>query len=406
MNKKLGIFGVALLSTISTQGLLAQSAASNGQFSLQGRLKGNNGQAVADGQHTVTVNLYTRGSGQMAYSETDQVTTVDGVFSTMVGDNGSGGSNLMIDANADYEIGIMVDNGQELSPRLRVGDAISAIHADMASNASAVGGFRVDSTGLMGNALVTTDANGRLRSSLFGNSTVTSINGLRGDINLQVTGNGVTADTTGGMLRLNFTGSGDSNGLSFPYNNALNLGSGDAFSLSNSGSGAVGVFTNNGSGSALNLSGNSTSNAALRIQNRANGSGARAISSVNASGNETFEVMANGQTMINSTVGNALNVTTTATGEAALAVNGGLRLNGPVGTSTLDLSTGSMTITNPFVKSNSIIMLTVTSATNGATIVPLRIASQENGSFMVSPIQGTLGLLTGSLSFNYLIINR
>jgi hypothetical protein len=439
MKKGLGLFSIALLTAVSANGLLAQSNTSaSGEFSLQGRLTSMTGGPVADGQHSVTLNIYARGSGsgsgQAMYTETDQVTTVNGIFSTMVGDNGNNGSKLMVDGSSDYEIGIAVDNSTELAPRLRIGDAVSAIRADMAANANAVGGFMIDSTGTRANSIVTTDANGRLRGSLLGNSSVTSINGLTGNINLQVTGTGISTDTTGGVLRLNFTGSGSGNGggnLSFPFTNSSNLSSGDVFSLNNSGSGSVGVFANNGSGSALratsNLStstsgtieatnngtgsaisamSNSTANAALRIQNRASGANSRAISSVNATGTATFEVMANGQTMINSTVGNALDVTTSAAGEAALSVNGGLRLNGPVGTGTLDLSNGSTVINNAHVKANSIVMITMTSATNGATIVPIRVSSQGNGSFTVSAVQGVLGSLTGSLSFNYLVINQ
>jgi hypothetical protein len=413
MNKGLGLLGTALLTSIFATGLVAQptndNASASGQFSLQGRLMTSAGQAVADGQHTVTINIYGQGSSstQAMYTETDQVTTVNGVFSTMVGDNGNGGSKLMINGDGNYEIGMMVDNGAELTPRLRIGDAVSAIRAHVAANAEAVGGYTVDSTGLRANSLVTTDASGHLNSSLLGNSMVTSINGLRGNVNLQVTGSGVSADTTGGVLHLNFTGGGTGGGsLSFPYTNSLNLATGDVFSLSNSGSGAVGVFTNNGTGSAINVMGNSSTNAALHIQNRATDANARAISSVNSNGAATFEVMGNGQTMINSSVGNALNVTTSAAGEAALAVNGGLKLNGPVGTGTLDLSNGSVVINNPYVKANSIVMLTMTSATNGATIVPIRISSQGNGSFTVSAIQGLLGALNGSLSFNYMVVNQ
>ncbi|MEO5929798.1 MAG: hypothetical protein ABIR47_07690 [Candidatus Kapaibacterium sp.] len=435
-----GLFGVALATMLSGATLIAQTTTNNasGMFSFQGRLMSSSNTTLADGQHSLTVKIYAKGSGSgSVYSETDQVTTINGIFSTMIGDNGNGGAKFSTDANASYEIGLSVDNGSEMSPRIQIGDAISSISARVAANANAVGGFRVDSTngtsGLHPNTLVTTDANGRINSSLLGNSVVTSINGLHGNINLQVSGSGVSTDTTGGVLHLNITGGGSGGGsLTFPFSqNGLSIGSGDVFSLSNAGSGSVGNFTNigtgsainatsnlslvgsgtinatnSGTGSAINASSNSATSAALRIQNRAAGSMGQAISALDANGTSTFNVLANGQTTINSTVANALNVTTSASGEAALAVNGGLKVNGPVGTGMVDLSNGSSVVNNVFVKSNSIIMITVTSITGGTTALPLRVSSQGNGTFTVSAIQGALGSLTGNLSFNYLVINQ
>ncbi len=409
MKQKLGIIGAAVLAACSANGLIAQTTSATGEFSLQGHLTNNNGSAIADGQHTITMNIYARGSGsgQPMYTESDQVTTMNGIFSTMVGDNGSNGSRMMVDLTTEYELGIMVDNGTELSPRLRIADAVSAIRAKLAANANAVNGFRVDSTGTGANSIVTTDGNGRIRSSQFGRSMVTSINGLSGDINLQVSGNGVTADTTGGVLRLIFSGgSGGGSDLTYPYAKTLTLPTGDVFSLSNGGSGAVAAFTNSGSGPALRLSGGSASDATLRVQNRSNDGSARTISSMNAAGTPTFEVMADGRTTISSTADNTLEVTSTAADGTALTVNGGLRLNGPVGSGTLNLLDGSLVINNPLVEADSFIMLTVTSASSGATVVPLRVSSQGNGSFTVAAIPGLLNLLNGTVSFNYMIVNK
>jgi len=415
MKQKLGIFGVAVLAACSTNGLIAQTSTSaTGEFSLQGQLTNTSGSPVADGEHTITMNIYARGSGGLMYTESDRVTTMNGIFSTMVGDNGNNGSRMMVDLTTEYELGIAVDDGTELSPRLRIADAVSAIRAKLAANANAVNGFRVDSTGTGANSIVTTDGNGRIRSSQFGRSIVTSVNGLSGDVNLQISGNGVTTDTTGGVLRVIFTGGGSGGGgdMTFPYAKTLTLPTGDVFSLSNGGSGAVAAFTNSGSGPALRLSGSSASDATLRVQNRSGDGSARTISSMNSSGTPTFEVMADGRTTINSAMDNALEVTSTATDGTALKVNGELevngelRLNGPIGSGSLNLLDGSVTINNPLVKSDSFIMLTVTSASNGATVVPLRVSSQGNGSFTVAAIPGLLNLLSGNVSFNYLVVNK
>ena len=364
---------------------------------------------------------------------------------------------------------------------------------------------------------------------------------MRGNVNFDVTGQGVSLDTTGGRLRLNITGGGGGS-FSLPFSGDANtIGSGSTgFRISGMGEGSVAGFTNTGAGSALrlnsagnaggaatidianmggtaiNATGTSSADAVLRLQNTSNGVNGRLISGLGATGNGVFDVMtngqtkinssastaldvsanaaastaltlrnasteasanlitgldasgatvldvaangqtsiaatagtglsvttnaaadaalrlqnsaaggtarlitavnsggttvldvaANGQTKINSTVGNALEVTTTAAGESALKVTGGLTLNGAVGTGTVDLSNGNVTVSNPLVKANSIIMLTVTSGTNLTNIVPLRVSSQNGGSFTVSAIPGALGTLTGNVGFNYLIINQ
>lgn len=438
MKQTLLLLGAALCTL--TTNLSAQTAEASGEFSLQGRLTATNGSAVADGQHSLTLKVYARGTGQLVYTETDMVTTINGIFSTMVGDNGTGGAELMVDADVDYELGVTVNTEAEMTPRIRIGDALKAITADVAANAEAIGGFTIDTTGTRANALVTTDANGQLRASLLGSNMVTSINGLSGNVNLQFTGNGASLDTTGGVLRLNVTGSGGG-GLSFPFSSSLlNLATGDAFSITNTLGGNAGAFVNTGLGNALrvqattgsainatssgsvtgaatinvqntggtaiNAVANASTEAALRVQNTSSAATAELITAIGAASNTVFEVDANGQTTINSTVGNALEVTTSAAGEAALKLNGGLTLNGPVGTGTIDLTAGSVVINNAYAKANSMIMLTITNATGVTSAVPIRISSQSNGSFTVSAIPNAVGTLAGSYSFNYLIINQ
>jgi hypothetical protein len=389
--------------------------------------------------------------------------------------------------------------------------------------------------------LVPIDANGRLSSSLIANSAVTSVNGLRGNVQFDVTGQGVSIDTTGGVLRLNITGTGGG-AFTLPFSGNLNdiIGGQSGFKITGQGEGSVASFLNTGVGSALQLtsSGNAggaatidvsnsagsaidatgmaagdavlrlrntstdttgmlitglgasggsvfdvmtsgrtvidanaanaldvTTSAAggatLRLHNMSTDTTGMLIAGLGSSGNAVFDVMANGRTMIdamggtaldvtangaataalrltntatdttssliqavgaggstvlnvgangrtrlNSSVGDALEVATSASGEAALSVQGGLKMVGPVGTGTVDLSNGSVTINNAYAKANSVIMLTVTSASNAANIVPVRVSSQGNGSFTVSAIAGALGALTGTLDFNYLIINQ
>lgn len=430
----------AVTASLASVPLAAQTGTTaSSEFTLQGKLTTMNGGAVANGSHTLTIKVYARGSGEMIYSEMDNVTTTEGMFSTMIGDNGSGtgGTKLMVEASTQYDIGISVDGQNEMSPRLQIGSAPKAATSDVALNAMAIGGLRLMNDTNRFNAIVTTNAQGRLGSGLLDTSSmVTSINGLHGSLNFKGGGN-LNVDTTGGMVTFSYNGSGGS--FNLPYMQTLNLGAGQTgFSLTNGGAGSVASFANTGAGGALDLQatsgpainatssssgmgtinvtnsggaaihavGNASTGAVLQLQNTSSNAQGNLISAMDASSNIAFNVMSSGRTTIRSSVGNALDVSTSAAGEAALKVTGGLTLTGPVGTGTVDLTNGSTTISNAYVKPNSIIMITATSATNAAMAVPLRISSQGNGTFTVSAITGTLGSLTGSLSFNYLIINQ
>ena len=316
----------------------AQQTSVDGQFSLQGRLTtGTTNEAVVDGQHTLTISLYAEGSNTAIATETDVVTTVDGIFTTMVGDN----STLDLDADMNYEIGITVNGGAELSPRIMIGDAPTAIAADVAAtaelalDANAVGGFGVSANGEIGpNQIVTTNAEGRLDASLLdgliGGNVVTSINGESGAINLNVNGSGVSLDNDGeGNLTLNFTGTGGGGEFTLPFTGTSAAGSGStAFSLTSTGAGSAATFINTSTGSALNLrsqgsadatldiestggaaidaTGEVTDGAVVEIQNTATGASAELITALNASGDAVFNVGVDGSTMITATAGEAL----------------------------------------------------------------------------------------------------
>lgn len=439
MNGLRTFVGVLAFASFAAAAFAQTSAEAGGEFSLQGRLTTTSGSPVVDGEHRLSLKVYAKGTSNLVYEEMDNVITSNGIFSTTVGDNGTGGAVLNVGARSEYELGVSVDAEQEMSPRLRLGRVLRAAVADVAADARAVGGFTVDSSGTGAHAVVVTDAHGRLNASLIGNSAVTSVNGLRGNVNIQLTGSGVSMDTTGGMLHLNISGGGGG-GFSLPFvSSQLALGTGDAFSITNTLNGSSGAFVNLGAGSALratantgtaihatssgSLSGAATikaennagvaidavgttsTDAVVRIRNNA-AVGGRLISALNAGGNAAFEVAASGRTTINSTVDNALEVTATTAGDAALKLNGGFVLNGPCGTGTLDLGVGSVVVNNAHARANSLIMLTITSVTGVTTAVPIRVSAQGAGTFTVAAVANGLGSLAGNYSFNYLIINQ
>jgi hypothetical protein len=390
---------------------LAQTTSASGEFSLQGRLSTTAGNAVANGQHSVMIRVYQSGSSTPVYTETDVVTTIDGVFSTMVGDNGSGGE-LRFDAAAEYELGITVDGETELLPRLQIGESPRATTADVALDAKAVAGFGVSTDGsAQPNTLVTLNGEGQINASLLANSTVTSINGVRGDVNIEGGGD-LAVNRNGSTIALSFTGAGG--GLSLPFSDSSSFGAGQTgLSITSTGAGSAATFVNTSTGTALNLQGSAgaalsatgaaTTDAVVRIQNTSSGASARLISALDASGNAAFSVAANGQTTIRSTVGNALDVSTSAAGEAALRVTGGLSLNGPIGTASIAAGEGTVVVSNAYARANSVILLTVNNAIDA---VPLRVVSQGTGTFTVGLTSALIGQITGAVSFSYLIVNQ
>src|SRR5882724_5108378 len=106
----------------------------SGSFNLQGRLLNSDGTAVTNGSHMLTVNVYSQGTTQAIFQQTDSVTTFDGIFSTMVGSNGS--SSLMLNGKGNYSLGISVDGQAELLPHIDLGKAPQAISASTADSAN------------------------------------------------------------------------------------------------------------------------------------------------------------------------------------------------------------------------------------------------------------------------------
>ncbi len=103
------------------------------QIPFQGRLTNPDGTVVSNGNYDVVFQLYTVPSGGGAvWSEShtggDQIATVDGIFSTMLGSlNDLSG----VDFNTDeWWLGITVEGDDEMTPRIRLGAAPYAFNSD------------------------------------------------------------------------------------------------------------------------------------------------------------------------------------------------------------------------------------------------------------------------------------
>jgi hypothetical protein len=107
-------------------------------LSYQGRLTDTFGIAVADTTHNLTFRLYTQPSGGSAFwNETQSVATRTGLFSVLLGSTTPIGS--MPDAGALY-LGMAVEYGAELMPRLRIASAAYAYLSERAANADLLQG--------------------------------------------------------------------------------------------------------------------------------------------------------------------------------------------------------------------------------------------------------------------------
>jgi hypothetical protein len=415
-----------LIAMVLTFGCFYSNASSqttaSGEFSIQGRLTSSSGTAVTDGVHVLETKIYSKATGSVVFTQVDNVVTSDGMFSVLIGSNGTSGTTFEADSKTEYEIGISVDGGTELSPRLKLGSVVSALTADIAANAETVGGFGVStSDSAAANTLLVLNGSGKVRTSLLDSSIVTSVNGASGNIQIQGGGD-LNVSSQGNMINLSFNGSSGS--LNFPFEKSLSLAVGSGFSIHNSLAGTSATFTNTGigtaisaeagtgaaikassngtivgdaaievhnaGGAAIDASANVAGDAVVIIKNESSSNSAKILTAVNAASSTVLEVAATGKTTVNSSVGNALEVTTSATGEAAMKLNGGLTLNGPVGTGTVAIGQTLATVTNAYAKANSIIIITV----------------NDGGAAAVVSVFNGIGAVAGNVDFNYLIINQ
>ena len=94
------------------------------KISYQGLLKDSNGGIVADGQYEVTFTLYDSPTeGNLVLEDTQAVEVVDGVFSTTI-------PAMLSDFNAPHWLGISIEEGEELTPRIEIVPVLYALNAD------------------------------------------------------------------------------------------------------------------------------------------------------------------------------------------------------------------------------------------------------------------------------------
>ena len=124
-----------------------QISAQNPTFSIQSTLKNITGEAISDGEQTITFKLYTQEEGGTSlWTETADVDVVSGIYSHELGSVTPLSSN---DFGNQLYLGVTV-LGKELSPRTKLGYAPYALAVSSIASYGESAGF--DS---MGNFVVT-----------------------------------------------------------------------------------------------------------------------------------------------------------------------------------------------------------------------------------------------------------
>jgi hypothetical protein len=114
-NKKSFLILIVLFLIILVAGETVHAQVPN-TLNYQGVLTGSNGKPVTDGQYQLTFKLYDQATGGTAtWSETQNTTTTNGVFTVLLGKVTS-----LTDVPFDkpYWLGITVGNGSEMTPRV------------------------------------------------------------------------------------------------------------------------------------------------------------------------------------------------------------------------------------------------------------------------------------------------
>jgi len=203
----------------------------NKQINFQGKLVDNSGLTVADSTYTVVFSLYNVSSGGSAiWTETDSVTTKNGIFQVALGANTSLPGNVDFNSDTLY-LGIKVGADLEMTPRIRftaVPYAFNAAALDgVVATQSATGFSLQGGTSTQSTLAVTTDGTG-----------LTFQPGVAEGLTVQSNGaNGLTLDTGGGAA----IDIGTNNATSIAFGKTANN---TAFTFNN----GSGGFTVGGSG--------------------------------------------------------------------------------------------------------------------------------------------------------------
>ena len=185
-----GVASAQVPRTISYQGLLTDAVSGN---------------AIPDGNHSLTIKLYdVIVGGNHLYSETQVLPVVKGIFNFIIGSVTPLPATLLFDKQ--YFLGVSVDVGTELSPRsplAAVPYAFEAGHATDADNAKESGSSKLADIAKEADHAKIADEAKNLASGATG--VVKSVNNQSGVLTFQGSG-GTTVTNVGNTITIGSTG--------------------------------------------------------------------------------------------------------------------------------------------------------------------------------------------------------
>ncbi|MDP2362138.1 MAG: hypothetical protein Q8M94_00045, partial [Ignavibacteria bacterium] len=167
-------------------------------INYQGVLKDGSGVVVANGNYNITFKFYdVETSGTELWTETNVVSVVDGMINTQIGSV----TPLNLPFDVQYWLGITVEAGSELSPRIKLTSAPYSLMSQNVINESIT-------TSKLQNGSVTTDkiSDGTITANDIGdNQLIKKVNGIRDSVNL-VAGSNVSITPSGNTLTISSSG--------------------------------------------------------------------------------------------------------------------------------------------------------------------------------------------------------
>jgi len=221
--KHLLLIALSVLSIDVMPAVAQSSFAIPKEISYQGFLATGAGNAVANGDYSLTFNIYdVPTGGAPLYMETRTVTVAEGVFNTILGGN-NGDLTTALNFDRRYYVGISVNGGPELGPRVALSStpyafyalksgvatmADQADHATMADEATNVTGGYVPSINGQGGAIQLVGA-GSTTVSRVGDQITISSDPYQGVAEIRNTNNTIEVfDATGPTATINVRAKG------------------------------------------------------------------------------------------------------------------------------------------------------------------------------------------------------
>lgn len=314
-----------------------------GTLSYQGILLESDGITPMEGSKSIEFNFYTvpiNGTADPTLKRTVSVTATKGLFTCVIGDGGAGGAALPSTIGSQqYYVGIKVDGGAELSPRVQL---TPAAYAFQAQSSYTISDNAITSNKIADESIVNADINasaaieGTKISPNFGSQNISTTgtitgNNIFGNVTGNISGNSATV-TTNANLTGDVTSIGNATSIApnSIVNADINSGAAIAGTKVSPNFGSQNISTtgtlNSGAITATSFSGNGSSITSLTAANLV-GSATLPNNVLDTDLQDLADGLLSGAGRVS---GNAI-TSGTISGTAAINTDGDIRTDGSVG---------------------------------------------------------------------------